>query len=294
MLKLFQTELPNGQSDNLVMYSSLRSFSDALRNNNFGIKYVMDGQETYCVNGNKYIVDGRRYLLVNGLGESHIAIDSQTPVSGICIDLNRDMMAEVAAQVIAPDAPITDVELGRFFGSGDFIENMYDAQVTLLGQHLLKVAALIEKDVQYDYVFDIEFYYGITAALVQDQIPILHQFKSIRSVKMETKKDLWRKVSKGKTYIEALFASDLDMDAVAKEANISPFHFFRLFKETYRLSPYQYKKKLRLEKALQYMQQEDMPLSQVAMEVGYSDIFAFSKAFKSYYGKAPSSWTKTE
>jgi transcriptional regulator GlxA family with amidase domain len=56
----------------------------------------------------------------------------------------------------------------------------------------------------------------------------------------------------------------------------------------YGVSPYQYIKQKRMQLAQDLLQKHRMPLAHLAIEVGYSDIFAFSKAYKQYFGYAPS------
>lgn len=52
-----------------------------------------------------------------------------------------------------------------------------------------------------------------------------------------------------------------------------------------------YINQIRMEKA-KYLLEEGLKPSDVWMKVGYQDIFAFSKAFKKYFGKAPSDCSK--
>ncbi|HQX45751.1 MAG TPA: helix-turn-helix transcriptional regulator, partial [Saprospiraceae bacterium] len=57
---------------------------------------------------------------------------------------------------------------------------------------------------------------------------------------------------------------------------------------TYGQSPYQYIKQKRMQKANELLKKQSIPLANLATEVGYSDIHSFSKAFKQFFGKAPS------
>ncbi|MBL0099646.1 MAG: helix-turn-helix transcriptional regulator [Saprospiraceae bacterium] len=74
---------------------------------------------------------------------------------------------------------------------------------------------------------------------------------------------------------------------VAVESIFQQIIFFRLFKDVYGVSPYQYIKQKRMLKANDIMKKNRLPLAQLAMEVGYSDIFSFNKAYKQYFGCSP-------
>ena len=49
---------------------------------------------------------------------------------------------------------------------------------------------------------------------------------------------------------------------------------------------------IRLEKALELIRQKELSLSQISLEVGFSSISYFSKAFKKHFGKTPSEMAK--
>lgn len=68
-----------------------------------------------------------------------------------------------------------------------------------------------------------------------------------------------------------------DMIAVTE---LSPSQFRKLFRQHYDCSPAEYLRKSRIDKACDYMRSTNMNISQIASAVGYSDIYAFSKAFK--------------
>ena len=50
--------------------------------------------------------------------------------------------------------------------------------------------------------------------------------------------------------------------------------------------------KIRMEKA-KFMIEEKRPLTEIALSVGYSDIYQFSRAYKKFYGYSPSTLKNT-
>jgi AraC-like DNA-binding protein len=63
--------------------------------------------------------------------------------------------------------------------------------------------------------------------------------------------------------------------------------FRRDFKAFYDVTPQQWVKEKRLEKAANLLDKQDLHVSDVAYEVGYENISYFIQAFKSQYGKSP-------
>ncbi|MCP4753570.1 MAG: helix-turn-helix transcriptional regulator [Proteobacteria bacterium] len=48
--------------------------------------------------------------------------------------------------------------------------------------------------------------------------------------------------------------------------------------------------KVRKENALHYLQQTDLTMGQIAYGLGYSELSAFTRAFKRWFGVSPSKW----
>jgi AraC family transcriptional regulator len=273
---------------NIVMYSSCKTIDARLAFKNFSIKYVSEGDEIYRLKDHEFVVKNNQYLLCNSKCEGSVLIDSKTQVNGICIDISNDIISEVIASYLAPDTFTADLSLDNFFHSDDFLERQFDAKGTHLGHQLNQLDHIIKSNPYREYKFEPEFYYRLSEGIISDYIPVVKQFRTLKCIKSETKKDLLRRLTKGKEFLDQNFTSEIDIEKVAVESNISQYHFFRLFKTVFGVSPYQYLKQKRLHKAQELLRSHQMPLAQLAIEVGYSDIFSFSKAFKQYFGFAPS------
>jgi AraC family transcriptional regulator len=277
---------------NSVVFSTLSDFYNAVNTEGFAIKYVVDGVERYTLDGEKYPILAGEYLLSNASNEGYVEIESRKTVKGVCINITPDMLAEVVSSHCVPDTAYSDLTLGLFFNSNHFLENKYNANQTHLGKLLLEMGLSIGKKTWDKDHLNNEFFYTISEKIVADHIPIFKQLQTIPSVKPTTKKDLFRRVSKGKDFIDATFLTPLSIESVAHEACMSEYHFFRLFKTIFGVSPHQYMLKKRLEYGHSILCQDRDSVSTAALESGFSDIHAFSKAFKKHYGFVPSSLLK--
>ena len=88
-------------------------------------------------------------------------------------------------------------------------------------------------------------------------------------------------------YIEEHFRNRPTLGDMARQAKLDPVYLSRKFKEYYGCGPADYAMKLRLDEAAFYLQTTSMSIKEVAAQVGYDDIFHFSKIFKSNYGVSP-------
>lgn len=83
------------------------------------------------------------------------------------------------------------------------------------------------------------------------------------------------------------FSNTIQVDDLANLVSMSTSSFHHAFKEVTATSPIQYIKKIRLDKARNFMVQNRMQVNEVAREVGYESVSQFSREFKRYYGVPP-------
>lgn len=84
------------------------------------------------------------------------------------------------------------------------------------------------------------------------------------------------------------YDSELDINTLADEANMSISSFHSNFKAVTAVSPLQYLKSIRLHKARTLMIQHGIGASTAASKVGYESASQFSREFKRYFGCNPS------
>ena len=88
-------------------------------------------------------------------------------------------------------------------------------------------------------------------------------------------------------YIEAHYAEDLHVSQIAESLGLSRSHFCRLFKRQIGLSPQEYIVSYRLEQVEKLLLSSDLTQKEIALRVGYPDVYALSRMFKRRYGIAP-------
>ena len=97
-----------------------------------------------------------------------------------------------------------------------------------------------------------------------------------------------RKLRAVVAYIEDHLDADLTLEDLAAVAHLSPYHFARQFRAATGLPPHEFVIARRVERARQFLQEDDnLPLAQVALRVGFSDQNHFSRHFKRLVGVTP-------
>lgn len=90
-------------------------------------------------------------------------------------------------------------------------------------------------------------------------------------------------------HIEEKYAERLDVETLAAIAGMSRYHFSRVFKELTSRSVTDYVNFVRIGRCEQDLRYTSKTISEIALEHGFSDIYYFSRLFKSYRGVSPSS-----
>lgn len=104
---------------------------------------------------------------------------------------------------------------------------------------------------------------------------------------------LYKRVVSAKLFIDKFYANSIDLDDIADQANFSKFHFIRLFKSIYGLTPKNYLIHLRIEKAKELLREGHSILA-TGLMVGLESPTSFAGMFKKITGQSPSHFQKSE
>lgn len=91
-------------------------------------------------------------------------------------------------------------------------------------------------------------------------------------------------------FINENFKEDINIKKIEAICHYSYRNINRIFEALHHETIGKYIKRLRLEKAAQYLKYSEMRVSEIGFEVGFGDRAAFSKAFKKKYGCSPSAF----
>jgi AraC-like DNA-binding protein len=88
-------------------------------------------------------------------------------------------------------------------------------------------------------------------------------------------------------WIESHVFSEFTIDELSAETGLSPARLNSLFNENVGLSPFAFRLSLRLEEAARLILRQEWSLTDIATIVGFSDLSAFSRAFRKKFGVPP-------
>ena len=82
-------------------------------------------------------------------------------------------------------------------------------------------------------------------------------------------------------YIDEHCTEDLSLDQVAKTAGFSKYHFTRLFKQFTNTTYYKYLNRKRIDHAMLLLSDPDIPVTEAALQSGFSSLSTFLRVFRS-------------
>ena len=81
-------------------------------------------------------------------------------------------------------------------------------------------------------------------------------------------------------YLQENLSQKVDLDVLASQAGLSRFHFARAFKKTFSVPPCRYLMQLRITKATELLRDTRMPITEVALDLGFPTSAEFARAFR--------------
>ena len=102
-----------------------------------------------------------------------------------------------------------------------------------------------------------------------------------------------RRVHRVMDHVRENLRGELSLEALAKVAHFSPYHFHRVFKSVTGETLTRFVQRSRLERAAYLMKSSpSRELGSIAHQVGFSAQSDFSRVFRKHYGVAPSDWDR--
>ncbi|MHA4807154.1 helix-turn-helix domain-containing protein [Flavitalea flava] len=125
--------------------------------------------------------------------------------------------------------------------------------------------------------------------LLQQHRQILGKVEKLPPLKQSTRLELYKRLSSSIDIIHStLLFRDLDLETLSSTACLSKYHYLRLFRLAYGLTPHQYIQELRIEKARDLLACSNIPVSDLSDSLGFANPQSFSRLFFQRVGLYPS------
>lgn len=256
-------------NSNVVIRASARAIEYPTHWGPLSIKCVLNGEETYETGNCRYVVDADNFLLFNNGKMYSSRIDSPVVVNSFTLN-------------IAPAFEKLAIQSIRGCEDYRFVERLYrhDHSITKIIQQINRAS---DNHEELDQCF-----YDLMQNLLYLDEKTHEAIEKVDKVNASTKKEIFQRLVRARDFIYSCYKETLTIDVIANIACMNPFSFLRQFKTLFGISPHQFLIKRRMEIAMQLMKTTDKQISDICIDVGFSDPSSFTKLFRKHYGFAPS------
>ena len=249
------------------------------------LRYLLKGGLRCRLHHFHFALEQDQYLLANPA--QAFMLTSTNPQSDTQV-----LRVEIPVQAIEASIDIADAELNltreTFLDRKkqiSFCEGSYAATDDSLGVSLRNLAHQLAEP---GLAFSPEYHaQEIINRLLASQNGIFEHINRLTSAKLSTKKELYRRLLQAQDYIHENLHTNLDLDTLSQVACLSKFHFIRLFKEVFEVTPRQYLISRRLERASKMLLNTSKSFHEICLEVGLKDSSSFGRLFKKNFGATP-------
>lgn len=265
---------------NALRCSQVQTYQGEVEVSGLALKFVTRGCENYRVNGRDFAVNGGRFLVANHLRSTQVEVNGKDEALGICVDFSADWVVQMAA--LAGMEAEAERLLNRSWETSLFEAASFGLQNWLQNAHTAYFSS--KADGKLDHARTM---WDLGSQLIPDLLQWQRHFSATGGSCLATREARLKVIWQAKRLLDQQPQHAWKLESLAKEAGMSKFHLLRQFKQVFGLPPHQYLLQKRLHWAKSQLS-GSQALSELALEAGFADLAAFSKAFKKQFGESPS------
>ncbi|BDD10369.1 hypothetical protein FUAX_28010 [Fulvitalea axinellae] len=233
--------------------------------------------ESHCTTeGRKHLIGSGEFLLVNPDQRITLEIDNPTVTETFNIHINTDFLHGNVRSLISSDDELlnektNDVQAPLFHNQlypkpdnlrklSDFLIGNFDGQTSVTSNFSETLSAVID-------------------SVYSSHRHIAKKIEKLPATKAYVRREVYRRLAIATDYIRSNYSAKLNLDKISMEAGLSKFHFLRLFKNYFGLTPAKFLNAIRMEKASEMLRSSDIPVAEVATLVGFDSVNSFIKSF---------------
>lgn len=226
------------------------------------IHFIKDGKGTYHWNNKKYELKKGQAFLIYPEEVTTYKADSKDPWSYLWIGFHGYRAEEFLDNMgFSRKQPILEIENIKQVES--HIDRILLANKLTCANELKRLSELLA-----------------LFAFIMEEHPKVDQKKAVYPGELYVRYAL--------EYMMNHYNEKIKIDDLADIIGISRSYFTGIFKKEVKMSPQEYLKNLRMEKAAFLLHSSEESIQEIAQQSGYEDSLSFSKAFKQKHGVSPS------
>ncbi len=254
------------------------------------VRFGLEGIQQYHIQGSKLNVDKTQFLVMNcGMQYDVCALDGEETTM-LAFSFNEDFVSDFVHNLICNEEHLLD-NFDLYNEERKTLE--FPLHTHLVDEHFRPML----RDVLHAKMFlenhqsdEFSVFSRVLQMLVSHNKALVQSFKGQEIVKNSTKMELYKRLSTARDFIQAHFTEDINLSELSRVACLSPYHFHRAFKSTFKITPKRFVTHLRIERTKWLLENKRISVQSICNEVGFRDVSSFTRLFTQWVGMTPSSY----
>ncbi len=248
------------------------------------IKSVIRGNAVWSTDAGALAIDESVYMVVNDRQPYSIDVESDEAVETFCVFFRRGFLQEARRLLVGGEDLLLD-EPGPETRDDIGFETVRarDCEVMTLMKEMHRSLARGRRPGGWleDHIVE------LGGALMRAQQDVRRQMARIPAARASTRSEIYRRLRRAVDFAEGSLVGPLSLDALARAACLSPFHFHRRFTETFGETPHEFVRRRRLDTARDLLVGTALPVTVICHRTGFESLGSFSALFRRRFGVPP-------
>ena len=232
------------------------------------IKAAWGGREDYIVDRRRVAVDDDSFLIMNDQRTYGSVVRSRAPITSFSIFFRPNMAPDVLRTLTTSPERLLEEEPRPAPPCGiEFSEHLrpHDRTVSPV---LRFIRHHVEAGVEDEAWYEEQLFFLVKRMLALHRNDLAAE-ENVPAARPATRRELFRRVSRGVDFIHTHFAKPIGLEEVAAAAQLSPYHCLRVFKAMQGCTPREFLARKRMHVAERLLRSTALPLHEVAALAGF-------------------------
>lgn len=274
---------PNGININTLVHFTSQSQINKKYVNPLSIRCTMKGAERHESPNGNYSVTPDQFLILNEGSASEFYVENDTESLSVFFD--QGFAKKALESLITPGDKMLNFSFKQVSQPVTFFEKLYPHNKYI--SPLLMKLRIASRMNHNDRMFIDESCFMLLENMLLLHRELYKEITKLPPVKLSTKTELYRRICIAKEYMDSCYRKNISLEDIAAEACLSQYHFLRVFKTIYKVTPHQYLLRKRIDLAFNLLRNSEMPVTQICYEIGFESPGSFSWLFRRKFGMSP-------